>query len=178
MKRWHLGFLFILLLGLIGCEAVYPPRCYDATLSVENSQTLAGLRVETDGSTVTLINTSTPTATVMLSDLYFTRPTSYKLAGQFPGTLRRAIPDRLVIKIWDIKEFRDQPQYPNCDQTFPATSPAVILVTHDHQRQLVTAQVTFHPTDPVVIAQYREYEHEGNSRYWAMTTGSVGWRVT
>jgi hypothetical protein len=164
MKRWRLGCLLVLLLGLIGCESVDPPRCYDATFSLENPQGLQDLRAETDGSTVTLINTATPTATLMFSDLYFTDPGSRGLAGQFPGTLRRATPDRLVIKIWDIKEFRDQPQYPNCDQSFPATSPAVVLVSHAQQRQLVTLRVTYHPTDPAIIAQYREYERESNSQ--------------
>lgn len=122
------------------------------------------MRVETDGYSLTIINTAASKATVLLSDLYFTGSGSHSLAGQFPGTARRAIPDRLVINISAIKEFRDQPQYPNCNQTFPATSSAVVLVSQNQQRRLITLQVAYRPTDPEIMVQYEEYERESDSR--------------
>jgi hypothetical protein len=165
MKSWHLGCLFVLLIGLSGCsEPVYPPSCYHATLSLESPDQLPDMRIETDRSSLTIINTAAYTTTVDLIDLYFTNPRSVALVGQFPGTFRRATPDRLVLNTWDFREVDNQPQYPNCDQPFPATSPAVILVTQPTQRRLVTVHITHHPTDPAEIARYREYEHEGNVR--------------
>lgn len=165
MKRWHMGCLLLLLLGLIGCsEPYYPPRCYDATLSLESPDELPGMRIETDGNTLTLINTAAYTTTVDMIGLYFTDPRSVTLVGEFSGTIRRAAPDRLVLNTGDFTEVENQPQYPNCDQPFPATSPAVIRVTQPTQRSLVTVRVTHNPTDPAEIERYREYEREGASR--------------
>ena len=168
MRRWYMGCLFVVLLGLVGCESVDPPLCYYATLSADSPQTLPGLRIITAQGTVSVISTAAPTTTLMLSGLYFSNPRSYILAGQSPNRVGRTMPDRLDIDLWDIKAFNEKPVYPDCDQPWPLTSSAVLVATQGQRRQLVTLRVTFQPTDPELIAWHQQYDREiaSNQRWF------------
>jgi hypothetical protein len=130
MKRWHLGCLLVLVLGLTGCEAVPIPDCYLPALSLADPAELPGFASALDGSALSLTNTSAPTTTFVLRSGFYLLPPTIVLDNARNSILRIEPANIQVVRATPV------PVYPNCDQKPGDLSVPLPVIQHGERREL------------------------------------------
>jgi hypothetical protein len=131
MKRWHLGCLLVVLLGLFGCDEVPAPECYLPSLSLANPAELPGFDIWEEGSTLYIKNAGAPRTTFLVG-----RSGGRKFVLGNHATLPIRVDEVMPLQV------APTPYYPNCDQP-PAESSVPLTVIQDGQSREMALRITY-----------------------------------